>query len=300
MSAVWSRSNGKPLEPWSHPLGRLLVALWLGSSSGPGASPAWSLEPELWVGACSCLGATAGSKAAPAQEESAARMRLDQAHPVCLVRPGLYTIGQVTLDQTNRTARFPAVVNQRAGLVEYALVTTQGKVHESVFRTETEPRDIHLAMLLLGVEPSGTNRLAEDPESPLPGERIDIEVWWRHRRREMRRPLAECVGFSVPARDNRSRDWLYNGSFVHDGALAAQSGGSLIALITDASALINNPRPDRADDEIHHVKPRSLPPEETPVEIVLKRQPHSQIMSATGSEAAGGVQRAAGAGDSTR
>lgn len=183
---------------------------------------------------------------------------------------GIHRIGLVTLDRTARTARFPAAVNQRAGLIEYAVVTTTGKVHESIFRTEAAPRDIHLAMLLLGVKPANTNFLHDDPRSPLPGDRIGIEVGWQRGRKEVRRPLADFVKIESPARSGGSRGWLYNGSFLVNGDFAAQRGGSIVSLITDASALVNNPWPDRSDDEIHQVRGKALPREDSPVEIILR------------------------------
>jgi hypothetical protein len=188
-------------------------------------------------------------------------------------RPGFYALGLVTLDQTNRTVRFPAAINQRAGLVEYALVTTRGKVHESIFRTEARPHDIHLAMLLLGSKPANTNLLPEDPSVPLPGERIEVEVCWKRGRREVRRPLANLIKLAHPMRNVAERGWRYTGSFVSDGAFAAQRAGSIIALITDPVALVNNAASDRADDEVHQANTRALPSDGTPVEILFRLRP---------------------------
>lgn len=187
-----------------------------------------------------------------------------------LAGPGVYVIGLVTLDQSNRTVRFPAAVNQRAGLVEYAVVTTTGKVHESIFRTEAKPRHLHLAMLLLGAQPAHTNLLSESPQSPLPGHLIGVDVAWKHGRKAVRRPLTDFVELPTPIGSDASRDWLYNGSFLVDGTFAAQRGGSIVALITDPAALVNNPRPDRTDDELHRVRTKALPPEDTPVEILFR------------------------------
>jgi hypothetical protein len=85
--------------------------------------------------------------------------------------------------------------------------------------------------------------------------------------------LAEFVKLPARVRADAAHDWVYNGSFAVAGVLAAQRGGSIIALITDPSALVNNPKPDRADDEIHLVNPQALPREGTPVEIVFKVAP---------------------------
>jgi len=187
-----------------------------------------------------------------------------------MISPGVYQIGLVTLDRTNRTVCFPAAVNQRAGLVEYAVVTTGGKVHESIFRTEAQPSHIHMAMLLLGVKAAGTNLVSEDLRMALPGERVGVEVAWRRGRREVRHPLSDFVKLEVAARPERALEWVYNGSFLAAGGFAAQHGGSIISLITDPSALVNNAGPDRADDEIHQVRGKVLPGEDTRVEIILR------------------------------
>src|SRR5688572_10164813 len=68
-----------------------------------------------------------------------------------------FIIGAVTLDKEQRSVNFPAAINQRTGIVEYAVVTTAGKTHESIFKTEAQPFHVHLAMLLLGARPANTN-----------------------------------------------------------------------------------------------------------------------------------------------
>ena len=45
-----------------------------------------------------------------------------------------------------RAVAFPANVNQLVGLIEYAIVTESGKVHES-FYPQVKPSDIHAGLL---------------------------------------------------------------------------------------------------------------------------------------------------------
>ena len=115
--------------------------------------------------------------------------------PLVEVAPGVFQIGLVRLDKNQRSVQFPAVLNQDHGLIEYLLVTTRGKTHESLLKTEAEPFHIHVAMLLLGakgaaqskeflkvpmmlihvIRPGATqNRLAE----LLKGDAIRIELAW--------------------------------------------------------------------------------------------------------------------------
>ena len=59
-------------------------------------------------------------------------------------------LGEVEIDRSARTLSFPAKVNAVEGAIEYALVTSKGKTHESLLVTDALPRDIHLGCLLLG------------------------------------------------------------------------------------------------------------------------------------------------------
>ena len=65
------------------------------------------------------------------------------------IGPGRYQFGDILIDQNNREFSFPGICNQISGLVEYALVHENGKVHESLFRTKVRPRFVHACFLLL-------------------------------------------------------------------------------------------------------------------------------------------------------
>src|SRR4029450_8313906 len=60
---------------------------------------------------------------------------------------------KITATKSGRTISFPAWVNQREGVVEYALVMRGGKVHEAIFATDADAKDLHITALLLDVSP---------------------------------------------------------------------------------------------------------------------------------------------------
>jgi hypothetical protein len=64
--------------------------------------------------------------------------------------------------------------------------------------------------------------------------------------------------------------WIYTGSMFHDDRFLAQSEGLTAAIITNPSALINNPRKGNDSDLIWEVNETAVPPDETPIEIVIK------------------------------
>lgn len=79
-----------------------------------------------------------------------------------------FRIGAVQCDREARTLTIPAQINARQGLIEYALVTEQGKVHEALLSTTAKPLHVQIAALLLGISPQ-PDELARE---------ISVEVEW--------------------------------------------------------------------------------------------------------------------------
>lgn len=182
------------------------------------------------------------------------------------VGPGRYQIGRVTLDKEARSVSFPAIVNMTEAIVEYVVVTPEGKVHESLLRTEASPKDIHVAMLLLDAKGS-TNPVPEDPLKPIPGDPVIIEVSWKDENRE-KRVRAEELILNMQLKTNLTKGvWIYNGSRIENGAFMAEREGSIVSLITDPFALVNNPRPGRDNDDLCEVNSKTVPPLDTAVQV---------------------------------
>jgi len=183
------------------------------------------------------------------------------------ISPGIFEIGKVRLDKATRSVTFPAVVNMTEAIVEYVVVTGDGKVHESLLRTETVPKDIHVAMLLLDVKGAGTNMVPADPLKRIPGDPVSIEVSWKEKGKTKRVP-AEKLIFNTQTKTNLSPGpWVYNGSHVENGVFLADPEGSIVSLITDPFALVNNPRPGRDNDDLCEVDSKAVPALDTPVEV---------------------------------
>ena len=151
------------------------------------------------------------------------------------IRPGIYRVGDVTVDSKLGVVAFPAKVNQLVGLIEYALVTETGKVHESFLSTRVRPSDIHAALLLLGAKPPG---------------QLNVEVGWKVGDKWVRKPISDCIGQypleAASERDDKvtdksfdlkSRDWKWTGARLRAGKLTADVSGSILSLQPDTEAL---------------------------------------------------------------
>jgi hypothetical protein len=215
--------------------------------------------------------ASSGDAMDPAQAEET----LKQALKLRQTGSNSFTIGAVKLDCAEATVTIPAKVNMREFVVEYALVTAYGKTHESVFTTEARPQDIHLACLLLGVQPSPIGGETNSAASVPTNSAAVVEVVWNGASGQVRQPISRLILLAKKADETtgeklRDQLWLYNGSQIDSGGFVAQQEGSIISLIRDPNALLNNPGTDRDNDDVHLPNTAQLPPDGVPVEVVLR------------------------------
>ena len=190
--------------------------------------------------------------------------------PVRSLGGGLFQVGEVTIDQSNRTVRFPASVNLREETIEYAVVHRTGKTHESIFRTAARPQDIQFALLLLGARPLMTNRFGADGKALPLGDRVRIAAAWTNQGVRVEFAMEDLVLDKQTKRTLSRGEWIYNGSNFSEGAFAAQRDGSIISTHIDPDALINNPRPGRENDDLYVPVTALLPAIGTPVEITIR------------------------------
>ena len=204
--------------------------------------------------------------------------------PVRMVEQGIFEIGQVRLDQRHRSITLPAVLNRTNGPMEYFLVTTYGKTHESILKTPAQPYHIHLAMLLLGAKGPGN---AEFPGSPtngipgpvvhpskeaLPGNKVAIQVKWSAPGGDIRYSAEDLIYKHDAQSVMEQGHWVYNGSLIIRNNFLAQMDGSIISLVTDPVALINNIGPGHDNDMIWEPNGANLPPPNVPVEVRITFQ----------------------------
>lgn len=178
-----------------------------------------------------------------------------------------FAIGEVRLNKTRGTVTFPSVLNMTQGSLEYLLVTTRGKTHESLLRTDVEPYQIHLAMLFLGAR-GDTNILANT--NSLAGDSITIDLAWTANGRERKARAEDLILNTDKRKPMTLGPWIYTGSAVVNGRFIAQGEGNLASIIADGGVLINNPRPGRENDEIWQVNTNTAPSLNTSIKVTLR------------------------------
>lgn len=234
-------------------------------------------QPTFQEGAVAASG-----KFIPRTAESHAKIQLTRAEMEAQLRkvlditqtgPDTYKLGKVTLNTATRTVSIPVRLNMRENPIEYALVTEDGKRHESLLATDVRPEQFHLACLLLGIGSEPTAR------GPLTGEEVSLTVTWERNGPPARYSLGELLALAPSSPSNHpanesfrpmtNTQWLYNGSFFTTSGFVAGTEGSFISLISDPAALINNSGSDRDNDKVHFPRREVLPSPETPMRLIL-------------------------------
>jgi len=196
------------------------------------------------------------------------------------VKPGIFHFGDIKINKRERTVRFPAVINLRQGPMEYFLVSSWGKVHESILRTDTEPYRVHVAMLLLGAKGAATNDedgtevpggiISHPGSARPPGDAVTLEVEWLFKGKLARKHAGELIFNHKSQSPLRKGDWVYNGSLMVGASFLAQREGSIVSLVTDPEAMINNAAPGHDLDTIWTPNTNSLPSATDSVEVIIK------------------------------
>lgn len=211
-----------------------------------------------------------------AKAEDAAKPAMEE------LSPGVYRIGKLHLDKNTNTVTFSAAVNMDEGNIEYLLVTKQGSTHESLLVTEVQPTDLHFCMLLLGAKGAGilAPAAADAPSGQidaeylkhaprLKGDALTMTVTWKVGGAEKSAAIEDWVLNTGTKMAAARGPWIYTGSMFAEDKFLAQVEGCFAALVTNPSALINNPRKGNDNDQIWEPNKKAVPPRETPVEVAI-------------------------------
>ena len=192
------------------------------------------------------------------------------APPITMITPGHFEIGGVQIKKQEGVVEFPALVNMDNGLLEYLIVGRAGKLHESLLRTDIEPYNLQIALLMLGLEGT-SNPLVEQGDPGIPeGDPVIIRVEWGKGMKPQRSRIEEWVLNKENGNPLDPVEWIFTGSVVSNGVFMAQVEKSIVAVYHDPAAMIDNPMPEGVSDEIWFVNEKKVPEAGTPVTVIIE------------------------------
>lgn len=225
----------------------------------------------------------AAAQPAPTRPEPAppATPPAPQAPAVVKLDETRFRVGEVEFDQKTRAIRFPAAVNMREGLLEYAIVHENGKVHESLLNTKVNPTHINLAFKLLRYKASGelfplleeddtvSDKFPEVDAATKAAARVAVRVLWKDGQESKSASLNEWIGHALTHQPMPPGPWVYGGSFFVEDRFHAETSGDVAAIFTSRGALLNFPGKDSDNDEVWTPLTKRIPPEGSPVTVEI-------------------------------
>ena len=187
----------------------------------------------------------------------------------------------LSVDAKNHQVRMDAVVCLRRGILEYLVCRAHTFEHESIFSTKCKSSQLHLALLVIGLEPFAYEFDLEWPQraSAHTTSQITIEVEYTLDGVLMRQPLSAFVINREHANRKIPDHWTFAGSafYQHEGKeyYAADSTGAVIG-VTPVGASVIQFRgklgiPYQGEDQGLEVNSENTPLAGTQVQLIFTR-----------------------------
>lgn len=205
----------------------------------------------------------------------------------------------IEFDSGTREIRFPATVNMDLGMLEFAIVHVNGKIHESLFATEISPTHLNLAFALLRYQPSpelyflpnetgGLSDVLPDVHEEIRrASRITIEVEWTDENgTKLRHPINKWIfneRFSAAMPD---APWVYGGSEFFNGRYVPEMTGDIAAIDVRNSSMINYSGKDNRNDTVWIARQGVVPLAGTKATLIIAPYPKDADASPSGTDPA--------------
>lgn len=169
-----------------------------------------------------------------------------------------YRYGSIEFNGKTREIRVPTQVNMREGIIEYAVVHGDGKIHESLLVTDVMPSHLQTVMKLCRFK-SGEGDVF-DPFFPVEeqkgeagakerGEAVAMTVEWELDGEHKAKPLSDWIFDRKTETAMKNEPWIYNGSYFYSGTFMADADGLLLAIYLSRGALLNTMTDGSENDE---------------------------------------------------
>jgi hypothetical protein len=189
--------------------------------------------------------------------------------------PARGKLPHIQVDVKKRQVRVDAETLAVDAPLEFFCVTSGTNEHESVIRTPAKPANIHLALVMIGLEPGTPVQFSEATKTWLPPHGPPLQITMEYQQSGKRE--------SVPAyrwmRDIRTKKpmppltWIFSGSRVmSDGKYAADVTGYVVSVVNFDLTMIDIPElASNSNESLQWERnPDAMPPAGTKVTMLIE------------------------------
>lgn len=181
-----------------------------------------------------------------------------------------YKIDEIKIDIANKEITFPAEFNMNRGVIETILVGPQGRLHETILKTDALPSYIQTSLLLLGLE-CGQNMEPGNYETIPEGDSLLVFAMWTDTSGVTHEEPIERLVWNVPENHEMVKTyWIFLGSKIVNGQFIAESDQNIIRTYHDPFAIIHSSLPTITDDTFYEANKNIVPEKGTKATIKIK------------------------------
>ena len=231
------------------------------------------------------------AKHEPAPENTVAVQPQEKAEEKPAARPeasvkkladGTMQIGDIIFDPKTRQVRVPCTVNMNEGLLEFAVVHENGKIHESLLITKASALHINIAMKLLRYVASEelyaiekergvlSDQFPEVEEKVRKAARVSLSIEWQHQGKAKKVPISDWIMHTRTTKPMSTEPWVYGGSMMYEGHFVAEQNGDIAAIFVSRGSLFLYPGKDNSNDEMWLANTKRIPPQGTSVFFLIE------------------------------
>jgi hypothetical protein len=195
-------------------------------------------------------------------------------------------VGGILVDRLHKRVEIPSRVNLTKGILEYYMVASRGKLHESVLEMLAEPSHLHLALILAGFEPTRLGK--KDPKTNrkevlFAGSMLRVYLRWYapELQREQWLPASAWLFDRSQDAPPSTVTYVFKGSQFFKGKYIADLDRSVIGLIDDGSTVLHPTvdigNPYQGDSLGYEVYTNAIPIKGTTVTVVIQAANQKEI-----------------------
>jgi hypothetical protein len=195
---------------------------------------------------------------------------------------GSMQIGEIIFDPKTRQIRVPCSINMTEGLLEFALVHQNGKIHESLLITTASPLHANIAMKMLRYTPSpelyyiekekgvSSGKFPKVEEETSKAARINLFVEFDKEGKKVTLPLRDLILNEVTQKSMETDEWIYGGSLIYDGKFYAETSGDFASIFVSRGSLILYAGKNNENDEVWSAHTKRLPEVGTKATLIIE------------------------------
>ena len=190
-------------------------------------------------------------------------------------QPGAGKLPHINVDVEEKQVRVECQALRVDMPLEFFCVKTGTSEHESVLRSDVTPSQLHLALLMIGLEPGEPVRYSEAAQKWLPPKGPPLQIFCEYQKegQTVRLPAYRMMRNVKSKEPMPPLTWIFAGSRVMpDGQYAADVTGYIVSIVNFDLTMIDIPKlASNANETLEwETNPETVPETGTPVTMIIE------------------------------